>query len=393
MGDPRAFDGLTEVANLAHGTAEADNLLIHGDNLEVLQSLFPAHVGSVQCVYLDPPELPGRPADYDDAGRDRWLAELEARLALLREFLDPSGHILVSVVDHQAAYVRVVLDHLFGRGNYVGAFVWEKQGKANFSHSSIGQVTEPILVYARRREYARPLTYGKTPTGGKRFPLNEVGRDIKVITFPRGSVEFGCGDGTILAGDMSEGPVVTRLLDAVEIKRGRNVESFRLEGQWRYSARRVAELASSGEKFVISKVPFRPNHVKAGGEPKKVHNLLNREHYKIPTIEDANAESRLLFGADAMFKGAKPEALMEFLIGCATDPGDRVLDPYAGSGTTGAVAHKLWRRWIMIESGKSARAHARDRLARVVDGREPGGITANAGWRGGGGFRFFRTGR
>jgi adenine-specific DNA-methyltransferase len=90
--------------------------------------------------------------------------------------------------------------------------------------------------------------------------------------------------------------------------------------------------------------------------------------------------------------GKKPEALLKRIIGMATQPGDWVLDAFAGSGTTGAVAHKMGRRWIMIESGEHCHTHIIPRLRRVIDGTDQGGISRTVGWQGGGGFRYFRVG-
>jgi adenine-specific DNA-methyltransferase len=105
--------------------------------------------------------------------------------------------------------------------------------------------------------------------------------------------------------------------------------------------------------------------------------------------EDATAESIALFGPDA-FDYPKPEKLLFTLINSVTSPGDLVLDSFAGSGTTGAVAHKMGRRWIMVEQGEHCHTHIIPRLTKVIAGEDPGGITKSTGWKGGGGFRYFR---
>jgi adenine-specific DNA-methyltransferase len=87
--------------------------------------------------------------------------------------------------------------------------------------------------------------------------------------------------------------------------------------------------------------------------------------------------------------GKKPETLLKRIIGMTTRPGDWVLDAFAGSGTSGAVAHKMGRQWILIESGDHCHTHLMPRLRRVVDGTDQGGISRAVGWKGGGGFRYF----
>jgi adenine-specific DNA-methyltransferase len=108
------------------------------------------------------------------------------------------------------------------------------------------------------------------------------------------------------------------------------------------------------------------------------------------TYEDATDESRALFGEAAAFDYPKPERLISTLLGAVTSEGDLVLDSFAGSGTTGAVAHKMRRRWIMIEAGEHCHTHIVARLRKVIDGADRGGVTRAFDWDGGGGFRFFR---
>jgi len=91
-----------------------------------------------------------------------------------------------------------------------------------------------------------------------------------------------------------------------------------------------------------------------------------------------------------VFQTPKPERLLKRIVDLATDPGDLVLDSFAGSGTTGAVAHKMGRRWIMVELGEHCHTHIIPRLTKVVDGADPGGVTESTGWKGGGGFRYYR---
>ena len=105
-----------------------------------------------------------------------------------------------------------------------------------------------------------------------------------------------------------------------------------------------------------------------------------------------NQESKkevIAFNSDEVFSTPKPEKLLKRIIELATNPGDLILDSFAGSGTTGAVAHKLGRRWIMVELGEHCHTHIIPRMQKVIDGEDPGGITRDVGWKGGGGFRYY----
>ena len=187
------------------------------------------------------------------------------------------------------------MDEIFGRENFCGQFVWEKKRKPSFLDSNMGSVTEYILAFAKSRAESPPFVGGIT-TENKMYPFNNAGNGIRVLTFPARSVEFQCTDTTFEPQDMSSGNIITRLLDRFEVRDGRNHQQFRLEGEWRYSQRKLDEILALGERIVIRRTPFRPNHVKGGGAPKKLKNLLSIAHYGITTYEDATEQSRALFG-------------------------------------------------------------------------------------------------
>ncbi len=368
------------------------NYLIHGDALEAMVALLPYFAGRVKCVYIDPP-YNGRSAEIEDYNDNlqhaQWLGSLYPRLELLKKLLHEEGVIFVSIDDAEGHYLKVVMDEIFGRRNFCGTLIWEKKKKPSFLHANFGGVTEYIFAYAKDRTKAPSFVYGKT-TEGKKYPINNAGNPPAILTFPARRVRFQCADCDFSAQDMSAGNIVTELLDDVSVRDGLNVDAFRLRGEWRYSQSTLDQILTAGDEISISKAPFRPNHVKRGGDPKKMKNLLSVSHYGVSTYEDATAESEALFGA-AAFDYPKPEKLIQILIEAVTDRHDLVLDCYLGSGTTAAVAHKLERSYIGIEHGEQARTHALKRLSAVVAG-EQGGITVETGWSGGGGFTFYELG-
>jgi len=368
------FDGIT------------DNLLIYGENLHALRILEDDYAEKVRCIYIDPPyNTKSRFTHYDDSMESSvWLNMMKERIEILRKLLRDDGIIFVSIDDSEDAYLKVLMDDIFGRKNFCGRFVWEKKKKPSFLSSSMGVVTEYILSYSKNRKLSPSFLGGHT-TENKRYPLNNSGNNLSILKFPANRIRFHCEDQTLEPQDMSSENIITRLLDRVVIRNGINVNSFSLEGEWRYSQRKLDEIISNGEIVTISKLPFRPNHIKQGNKPKKIRNLLSRS-IEIPTYEDATQESRLLFGSTKAFDYPKPEKLIYTLINAVTEPGDIVLDCFAGSGTTGAVAHKMGRRWIMIEMGDHAVTHIIPRLQMVIDGTDSGGVTASTGWQGGGGF-------
>jgi len=378
----------------AHRVSENDifdNRLVFGDNLLALKALEQEFAGKIKCIYIDPPYNTGSAfAHYDDGvGHSTWLSLMRDRLELLRTLLADDGVLFVSIDDTELAYLGVLLDEVFGRNNACGMFVWEKKKKPSFLSSSMGIVTEYILAYSRDRRTS-PAFVGGLTTLGKKYPLNNAGNGVRVLEFPPQSVEFKCTDQVFEPQDMSEGSIVTELLDRLEVRDGGNVDRFRLRGEWRYSQAKLDEIISAGETILISKAPFRPNHVREGGEPKKLKNLLSIAHYGMSTYEDATEESRTLFGESDAFDYPKPEKLIQTLLSAVTEEGELVLDSFAGSGTTGAVAHKMGRRWIMVELEDTCHTHIIPRLRKVIDGTDAGGVTEAVDWKGGGGFRYFR---
>jgi adenine-specific DNA-methyltransferase len=387
---PQETARLVLVPELGHGAALGGNLLIHGNNLPVLRSLAETHAGLVQCIYIDPPYNTGNAfAHYlDGIGHTEWLKMMEPRLVAMRALMRPSGYFFCSIGEGEMAYLKVLCDTVFGRNNFVGTMIWEKKRKPSFL-AQLGSVTEYILVYARDRAVAAPLYHGTT-TAGKRYPLNNKGNGVRTLHFPAGAVRFSLRDQLVPAGDMGSAQIAVTLLDPVQIRGGRNAAAFRLVGEWRYSQETIDRLVAEGADLHVAGLPFRVNHVRVGGERKKMKNLLSAAHYGLPTYEDAAAESRRLFGA-AAFDYPKPERLILTLVEACSAPGDWVLDAFVGSGTTAAVAHKSGRRWIGIESGPHCASHAAMRLRKVCVGEETGGVSKELGWKGGGAFAYYQA--
>lgn len=386
--DSKYSYGKIEEGTLPNGKPWKGNMIIHGDNLLALRALEQDYEGQVQCIYIDPPYNTGNAFEHYDDGIEHslWLSLMKERLEILRNLLTKEGVIFISIDDEECHYLKVLCDEIFGRKNFAGTLVWEKKKKPSFL-SNMGCVTEYVLAYTKDTSKSPAFIYGTT-TVGKKYPFNNAGNGRTVLTFPPQSVKFNIQDTTIKAQDMSEGKIITILLDDVCIENGYNSNEFRLEGEWRYSQKKLDEIIGNKEEIVISKVPFRPNHIKAGGEPKKMKNLISIAHYGMSTYEDSTKESIALFGKNN-FDYPKPENLISVLIGAVTKENDIVLDSFLGSGTTTAVAHKMRRRYIGIELGDHAYTHCSPRLKKVIDGTDQGGITQSYNWNGGGGFRFY----
>lgn len=346
------------------------NLLIEGDNLDALKLLLPDWRGRVKLIYIDPPYNTGSPLLYKDnfrvpgetdwvSAHAAWLSMMAPRLLLAREMLRDDGVIFISIGDEELDVLTQLGREIFGNANFCGHLIWERKKKPSFLDAQMGRVTEFIVCFARDRTKAPAFVAG-TVTQGKKYPFNNAGNGLRVLTFPAGSVTFNCDDGIIPAQDMSGGNIRTRLLDSVEVAGGTNRHGFRLEGEWRYAQETLDTLIRNGARITISKAPFRPNLVTYSAARKKTSSLLSYRTNGVPTNEDATAELRAIFGADVM-PYPKPSGLIAYLVDLVTGDGDVVMDFFAGSGST---AHGLWRadiargvrrRFILVQSAEPTR--------------------------------------
>ena len=380
------------------------NLMIEGDNLEVLKLLQKSYAGKVKLIYIDPPYNTGKdfvyPDDYRDSIRNYlaltnqidgdhrtlssnteasgrfhtdWLNMMYPRLLLSRTLLKADGVLLISIDDTELHNLRMICDDIFGSENFCGSFVWEKKKKPSFLDRSMGSVTDYIVAYAKTRSLAPAFVAGSVEDG-KKYPFNNAGNPSSVLCFPPRSVTFSCEDQLVHAQDMSEGNIVTELLDDVSILRGVNVNTFRLRGEWRYSQAKVDAFIAAKAEIVITKVPFRPNYVNRSGEMKKTSNLLSYRVNGVPTNEDATQEMRMLFGMDVM-SYPKPCGLIQYLVRAISSADDIVLDFFAGSGTTATgvlqqnIADGLARRYMLVQLPESLDPNNKEQhlAARFLD--------------------------
>ncbi|CYV58510.1 site-specific DNA-methyltransferase [Streptococcus suis] len=326
------------------------NFILEGDNLHSLHLLEKTHAGRIDVIYIDPPYNTGnKDFKYNDKFVDKtdgyahskWLSFMSKRLEIARRLLSDTGVIFISIDDKEQAQLKLLCDEVFGNRNFIAQLVWEKKKKPSFLNKNLGSKFEYILCYSRNRDYSIPFSVEFTKMG-KKYPLNNAGNSAMELYFSPNSVHFSLPDGIVKAQDMSAGNIITKLKNDVQIKCGKNQNAFTLYGEWRYSQAKLNEIIQNNEKLSISKVPFRPNHHKQGGEVKKIHNLLTQNYYDVGTNEDASLELMKLVG-DKIFDFPKPSKLIKFLVRATTynNKTCTVLDFFAGSGTTGHAVAQL----------------------------------------------------
>lgn len=355
-----------------------DNRLIFGDNLLALKALEQEFSGEVKCIYIDPPYNTGAAFEHYDDGIEHsvWLSLMRDRLEILAGLLRPEGSLWVSIDDNEAGCLRVLLDEILGRQNFVATVIWEKRTSRenrrvfSFNH-------DYIIVFARDRsrfEQTRNL-----------LPLSDEvkGRYKNPDNDPRGpwqsvSANAMAGHGTPSQFYKLNTPAGL-LLDPPP---GRC---------WLYTQRRMEEEIAKGNIWFGRdgmSVPRVKRFLADMGDKGLTPETIWRAE-EVGTNDSAKKELIALFDGEAVFDNPKPEGVIRRILEIATNSGDLVLDSFAGSGTTGAVAQKMDRRWIMVELGEHCHEVIIPRLRKVINGKDAGGVSKETAWTGGGGFRYY----
>lgn len=297
------------------------------------------------------------------------------RLEIIRKLLTPDGSLWIAIDDNEAHYLKVVCDEVFGRQAFVASAVWENfYGRSNAA--AISPSHNYVLIYSplgRNFKYHRNLLPRDDKSASKyKNPDND----------PRGPWRLGP---IFAAEERHDG-----LMYAVRTPSGRDIRPPK-GSHWRMTEPDFWKMVEEGRIVFGQSGDNAPaiklflNEVQDGMVPRTWW-----PHGEVGHSQEAKREIQALFPATLPFDTPKPERLIERVIQIATNPGDLVLDSFAGSGTTGAVAHKMGRRWIMVELGDHAKTHIVPRMNKVIDGTDKGGVTEAAGWTGGGGYRFLR---
>ncbi len=383
-----------------------DNLLIHGDNLLALKALEHQYAGKVKCVYIDPPYNTGNAFEHYEDGLEhsKWLTLMRDRIDAIYKLLASDGFMACHIDDAEGHYLKVMLDEVFGRENYLTTLYVQVRyaNKTLKQDMDFHKQIEQVHVYRKgwgakpnlnkkNSSYEKFNYYIKELAGGKEISLGNK----RVMVFQKGEylIEKGVGSddglkevwasGTILDGN-SSGRFFRDFLAGRSNIDGLGV-LYRVDGigddkfPYRYFTGPQRASASKGKYYQ--------------GVP--IDKLNSDNDFSTTPIENyydfaANFGNCRHEGGVDFRSGKKPEALVELILKHFSSPGDLVLDSFAGSGTTAAVAHKMGRQWITIELAEQAVTHVVPRIQSVIDGKDMTGVTEKYNWQGGGGFRYLR---
>ncbi|GAA6858176.1 site-specific DNA-methyltransferase [Helicobacter pylori] len=305
------------------------NYLIKGNNLIALHSLKKKFAKKVKCIYIDPPYNTGNDSfNYNDNfNHSSWLVFMKNRLEAAREFLSDDGSIYINLDYNEVHYCKVLMDEIFKRENFRSEIIWRMGFLSGYKTAAKKYIRnhDTILFYSKSDNYLFNKTYIENKDFLQLLTKNEVQNAFKKFSFPQEKVD----DFLTFINHENRG------------------EKYPLEDTW--NSNKWDKLNSIAIDSSVSRVD------------------------ETIVIDDEN------------FKGQKPESLIQRILEVSTNENDLVLDFFAGSGTTCAVAHKMKRRYIGIEQMDYIETITKERLKKVIEG-EQGGISKKCGFKGGGSF-------
>lgn len=388
-----------------------DNKLIFGDNLLALKSLEQEYTGKVKCIYIDPPYNTGHAFENYDDGVEHslWMSLMRDRLIILRNLLSEDGFFCCQIDDNEGAYLKVLLDEIFGRFNYLTTFyVQVRYGNKTLAEDNDYQkVVEQVFVYSKNRNLAK-ANKDKEPykvekfewqiveksdgerlnLGGKEVDLFKPGEyEIKKIKPSLTALKETWATGSLVRQSGSSGEFLDKFLAPRKEVDGLSclykVHGIGEDGLgYRYMTGPKKATATKGKFY--SGIPLQTLEKIKRGEADKEKPIQNLFDFA-GSFGNCRHEGAVDFRG-----GKKPEKLLEMILRYFSNPGDLVLDSFGGSGSTAAVAHKMKRRWITVELREQAYTHIAPRLQRVIDGDDNSGISEDYKWQGGGGFRYYK---
>ncbi|MBD6998578.1 site-specific DNA-methyltransferase [Klebsiella pneumoniae] len=367
----------------------SQNLLIKGDNLEVLKHMVNAYSEKVKMIYIDPPyntgsdgfvynddrkftpeqlsELAG--IELDEATRildftvkgssshSAWLTFMYPRLYVAKQFLKEDGVIFISIDDNESAQLKLMCDEVFGEQNFISQLVWEKKKKGTFLSNTISSVKEYIYAYSKEKEKFNGLI-GEINHSTETYPCVNASNKREIRTIPKGIVSkyresnYFMKKGSVISASTMDLVLHTDLI----IKDSKLAEDLKIEGNWRYKQDAMTEYANNGELYITQDLYLR----RIVDEPryKTLKDLLPRvgddteSSFKSINIdnlfsdgwgsnEDGEEELRITLGNKGLMSFPKPKKLIEKLCVSLRDPNAIVMDFFAGSGTTGHAIMEL----------------------------------------------------
>ncbi len=396
---------LIENPEYSYGDKDSQNMIIHGDNLLALKALEQEYAGKVKCIYIDPPYNTGSAFEYydDNVEHSIWLELMKQRLVILRTLLSKDGFICCHIDDSEGHYLKVLMDEVFGRDNYLNTFYIRVRYPDKTLKQDMDFHKEIEQVHIYRKEYGAKPNLKKVESNFDKYEYYfkeiDVGKEIelggkRVIVFEKDQYKIIKAAGT--ENGRKEIWATGGILDGNSS--GRFFRDY-LAGRYEDDGYGVLyKIYGIGDDKFDYRYFTGPQKIGAtkgkyfqGVPMSQLNSLDNMKSMPINNFYDlagSFGNCRLEGGVDFR-SGKKPEKLLNIILQHFSNEGDLVLDSFLGSGGTIAVAQKMKRRWIGIELGHHAYTHCYERLKRVCSGLDNSGVTVDVNWQGGGGFKFY----
>ena len=392
-----------------------DNLIIRGNNLLALYSLLPRYRGQIKLIYIDPPYNTGSD-DFrynDNFNHSSWLVFMKNRLEVAKKLLRDDGIIFIQCDDNEQAYLKVLMDEIFFKDNFLNQITWERSAVAGLGlgGSFAVNVSEWILVYSKdikklkiNDDFVFEKKYSIEKIKGYSKILKNVGNKKLIKEFlskSNGEKVKIYKHSDYIIENININKLTQKEIKSIYIDNFESIfRTFLVQKENKFQHSLIAEM---GDGFYS--VEYTPSRGKNSGEKiflyysnKELLGFL-KENSKIEegeiiklekpsdfwTREDISNASRGEGEIKGLDRMKKPEKLIQRIIEWTTNEDDIVLDYHLGSGTTGAVSHKIGRRYIGIEQLNYGETDAVVRLQNVIKG-DTTGISKSVGWKGGGSF-------
>ncbi|EKY00533.1 site-specific DNA-methyltransferase [Selenomonas sp. oral taxon 138] len=368
-------DGVSEAATFS----DDDNLIIKGNNLLALSSLLKRYEGRIKCICIDPP-YNRKNSDFgynDNFNHSTWLTFMKTRLEISMRLLSTHGTTFVFCDDNEQAYLKVLMDGIFGRNRYVQTVIWRNSDNSNNDAKQFSQDHNYILVYSNNEGWESykldrtetQATHYKNPDNDPRGPWFD-GNPVNSPN-PRPNLQY-----TITApnGNIINPPVNGWRWNRQELIRRMSTGEIRFNESGTGIIRRT---------YLNEQKGLPPSTLWDICESPMWINIEETGHTRQAKYEQKKLSPNVV--TSDLFKTPKPERVIKRIYDISTKEGDIVLDFFGGSGTSAAVAHKMNRRYILCEQMDYIETFIVDRLKKVIDG-EDGGISKEVDWKGGGSF-------
>jgi len=355
-----------------YGDVNDVNHLFKGDNLTVLKFIEPIWKSRIKLIYIDPPYNTGNNFDHydDEFSHVIWEQMMRERLLAMKPLLSEDGSIWISIDDNEVHYLRMLCDEIFGRKNFVSTIIWQKKQSASNDSKYISSTHEYVLVYAKNKSKWQSNLLPRTSEIDSRYKNPD--NDFR---------------GNWISSDLTVKTPSPNYIYPIYSPSGKEFYPS-LSRSWAIPKHTFDKLLSENRIWFgkdgnnMPRLKRFKTEVKNGIVPKTI--WLRTD---VGDNQEAKKEVKQINGSE-VFTTPKPERLLKRIIELSTNEGDWILDAFSGSGTTGAVAHKLHRKWVMIEINGSCESHTIPRLKKVISGNDDVGISKAVGWNGGGGFTY-----